>query len=169
MSILTQLASALEPWQTYWHDHDAVSTGITAAHVAAIVVAGGLAIAADRMSLRVLKRSSAERSAHASELRDVHRPVLMALALIVITGLLMAAADIEEFFEKPIFWIKMGLIVVLLINGAMMQKSEGRVLAGTASPPATSNEAEWARIGRFARVSMTLWVVITIVGVVLAS
>lgn len=169
MSVLAQVASALEPWNTYWHDHDAVSTGVTAAHIAAILVAGGLAIAADRMSLRVLKRSAAERAMHAAELRDVHRPVLFGLAIIVISGLLMVTSDIEEFVVQPIYWIKMGLVVVLLINGAMLQKSETRVMAGSALPPATSNEAEWARIGKFARVSMTLWVVIAIVGVVLAS
>lgn len=169
MSILLQVASVLEPWKTYWHDHDAVSTAITATHVAAIVIAGGLAIGADRTTLRFMRRSADERFMHAEELHAVHRPVLMALAAVVVSGLLMAGSDIQEFAEKPIFWIKMGLILVLLINGAMLQKSEARVLRGTATPPVPSNEAEWARIGTYARVSMTLWVVITIAGVILAS
>jgi hypothetical protein len=165
MSVLTQLATSLEPWKTFWSDNDVVSTAVTATHIAAIVVGGGLAIAADRMTLRMRGRAAAERITHAREIRAVHRPVIIALALIVISGLLMAASDIEEFAEKPIFWIKMGLIAVLLVNGLMLQKSEGRILEGDGG----MTDDSWSRLATFSRVSMTLWVVITVVGVVLAS
>jgi hypothetical protein len=77
----------------------------------------------------------------------------------------MAASDIEEFFENPVFWIKMGLIVVLLINGLMLQKSENAILENDGA----MTDTLWGRLSMFSRVSMTLWVVITVAGVVLAS
>jgi uncharacterized membrane protein len=165
MSILQQLVTVLEPWKTFWADHEAVSTAVTATHIAAIVVGGGLAIAADRMTLRMRNRDNAQRLAHAREIKDVHRPVIAALSLVVISGLLMAASDIEEFFENPVFWIKMGLIVVLLINGLMLQKSENAILENDGA----MTDTLWGRLSMFSRVSMTLWVVITVAGVVLAS
>ena len=82
----------------------------------------------------------------------------------------MASADIEEFLvEKKIFWVKMGLIVLLVINGVLMQKSETRVLLGAADAGGTDDTVLWKKMGAFARVSMLLWVVITIVGVFLAG
>lgn len=168
MSVIQQLAMTLEPWKTYYADHDGVSTAITAIHVAAIVIAGGLAIAADRMTLRVVKRASHDRALHIRELHDVHRPVIFALIAIVFTGLLMAASDVEEFTAKPVFWIKMGLIAVMLINGLLMQKAESRVMQDTSGSNAAADPL-WSRLSTFARVSMVLWITITIAGVVLAS
>jgi uncharacterized membrane protein len=167
MSIVQTLATTLEPWKTYWSDHDAVSTTVTTVHVVGIVIAAGLAIAADRMTLRVLRRRDDERTMHARELRDVHRPVVAALVAVVISGLLMAASDIEEFFAKPVFWIKMGLILLLLINGMMLQKTESRVFDDTSRTG--SLDEVWTRLALFARVSMTLWIATTIAGMVLAS
>lgn len=167
MSIVQQLATTLEPWKTYWADHDGVATAVTTVHVVCIVIAAGLAIAADRMTLRVRRRSDEERMVHARELHDIHRPVLGALALIVVSGVLMAGSDIEEFFGKPVFWVKMGLIVLLLINGVMLQKYENRLIGANDNRDAAT--ADWARLSVFARISMTLWIAIAIAGMVLAS
>jgi uncharacterized membrane protein len=167
MSIVQQLAAALEPWKTYWADHDVVSTAVTTTHVVCIVIAAGLAIAADRMTLRVRRRADNERLLHARELRELHRPVLAALTVVVISGVLMAGSDIEEFFGNPVFWVKMGLIVVLLINGLMLQKYESRLLSSTEGGDVAT--ADWSRLSVFARVSMTLWIATTIAGMVLAS
>ena len=48
------------------------------------------------------------------------RVVVAGLTLIVISGLLMLAADLDTFLHSRVFWIKMTLIVLLLINGALL-------------------------------------------------
>lgn len=169
MSVLHQLTVALEPWKTYWADHTSVSNAITAGHVVALLLGGGLAIAADRMTLRVVRRSAPERAMHAQELHDTHRPVVIAIAFIVLTGLLMLGSDIAEFVAKPIYWIKMGMVVLLLINGLMLQRAEMRVLAGTTNSNAMSPDGLWKHIALYARFSITLWIAITVAGIVLAG
>jgi hypothetical protein len=150
MSVVGQLATVLEPWQSIYADSTLISTSITALHVVALVVGGGIAIATDRMTLRVRAGTAEQQENHARELAAVHRPVLVGLVVIIVSGLLMAAADVEVFLTSPVFWIKMTLVVLLLVNGLVMQRSASRLTAS-------------------ARVSVTLWALITILGVVLAG
>ncbi|MEO5510406.1 MAG: hypothetical protein ABIS27_07220, partial [Longimicrobiales bacterium] len=73
----------------------------------------------------------------------------------------MAAADVEEFIAAPVFWIKMGLVVLLLINGLMMQRTEARLTSGA--------HAAWQKLRVHARLSMALWLLIATLGIILAG
>lgn len=162
------LAGALAPWQSLYAESTFVSVSVTTAHIVALLLAGGLAIAADRASLRALRQPAAERAFLLKELGAVHRPVLIALSVLFVSGLLLAAADVEIFAGSTLFWIKMGLVALLLANGALLRRTEARLTAPE-SPDEESEERLWTRLARRARTSAVLWVLIAVAGTVLTN
>jgi hypothetical protein len=129
-----EVANFFLPWNTVYADSTALSTGVTATHILALLIGGGLALAADRSTLRMLARPEAERRRHLEELRAVHRPVLIALAVLFLSGLAMAAADVETFATSWYFWIKMALVTLLLANGYYLLRTERRLHALATAP-----------------------------------
>lgn len=158
------LARLFEPWAHIYADSKTMATIVTFGHVAALLMAGGLAVATDRATLRALRLAAAERGRHLEDLAGVHRLVVGGLALSVVTGLLLFASDVETFIGSWIFWVKMALICVLLVNGYTMTRAESalRADAADASPA-------WGSLRRSALVSMALWYVITLAGVALVN
>jgi hypothetical protein len=159
--ILTRLA---EPWAHFYSHSKVASTIVTFLHIAPIVVGGGIAIALDRAALRLDVNDAQARERHLTELGSVHPIVLWSLAVLLLSGLAMLAADLDTFLGSRVFWLKMALIVALLANGAQMTRLE-RALAGTASPAAD----QWRRLRGIAITSLVLWLSITLAGVVLTS
>lgn len=168
MQIVQELARVFEPWNSLYANSAIVSTTVTALHIVTLVVSGGLAIAADRSTLRALRKPAAERMHQLRELRAVHRPVLVWLSLLMISGALLAAADVKTFATSIVFWVKMGIVALLLVNGALLFRAERR-LAESLELGFASPERSWRRLGLFARVSLSLWIVITVLGVVLTN
>jgi uncharacterized membrane protein len=163
-SVTTGLARLAEPWAHVYADSKTVATIVTFGHVASLLMAGGLAVATDRATLRALRLAAAERGRHLEELAGVHRLVVGGLTLSVITGVLLFGSDVETFLTSWIFWLKMGLIGVLLANGYVMTHAERalRAEAGEAAPA-------WDRLRRSALVSVGLWYAITLAGVALVN
>jgi hypothetical protein len=158
------LARLLEPWAHLYADSKLIATVITFGHIASLLMAGGLAVATDRTTLRALRLAANERGRHLEELSGVHRLVVGGLALSLGTGLLLFASDIETFAGSWIFWLKMAMIGVLLSNGYAMTKAERELRADAAeSSPA------WTRLRRTALMSVALWYAITLAGVALAN
>ena len=158
------LARFFEPWSHVYASSKMIATLVTFGHVASLLLAGGLAVATDRATLRALRLAAAERGRHLEELARVHRMVVGGITLSLVTGALLFASDVESFYASWVFWTKMALIVVLLVNGYAMTGAE-RVLredAAEASPA-------WARLRRSAMVSMLLWYTITLAGVALVN
>src|SRR4051794_37102225 len=158
------LAHLLEPWAHAYADSKLIATVVTFGHIASLLMAGGLAVATDRATLRALSLAAAERGRHLEDLSGVHRLVVGGLALSVITGFLLFASDVETFVGSWIFWLKMGLICVLLLNGYRMTRAEHalRADAAEASPA-------WIALRRSALVSVALWYAITLAGVALMN
>lgn len=161
------LVTLFEPWASTYSDSKLLSTVVTFLHVAALVVGGGLAIATDRGTLRALRAGGETRARQLAELSGAHRLVVGGLVLATVSGLLLFAADLETFWGSWIFWLKMGLIVLLLVNGAVMVGAERalRLEAGTGS----GQESAWRRLRATAVSSLVLWLVITFVGVALVN
>jgi hypothetical protein len=132
MNWVATLASAFAPWQSLYADSRLVSTLVTGTHVIALLAGGGLAIAADRMTLRSLRRPVGERVFHMQELG----------------------------------WVKLGLVALLLINGAVLYSTEARLAA---EPGAAAEDGLWRRLGTTARLSLGLWVTTAVVGTVLTA
>jgi uncharacterized membrane protein len=156
------LVSLLEPWADFYGDSHLAQTAVTYAHVAGLLVGGGTAIAADRVTLRV--SSEVDRRRHLLEVASLHRVVITSLIVMVLSGLLLLTADLETFWSSPVYWVKMGLVVGLLANGARMRGIER---AAAADPVPTA--AHWSAFRGTALTSLALWLATTLAGVALIN
>lgn len=156
------LVSLVEPWATFYGDSHLAQTLVTFAHVGGLVVAGGLSVAADRMTLRV--SSDVDRRRHLLEVTQVHRVVVVSLAVIIVSGLALLTADLETFWASWIFWAKMLLVALLLVNGARMRSIEKET-----ATDALVSTAHWRAFRGTAVTSLTLWLAITLAGVALIN
>ena len=158
------LVNLFHPWNKFYSDSKLTETLVQFAHTTALVVAGGIAIATDRGTLRSHRWSDVARRHHLDELKVLHRTVVAGLSISVISGLAMFASDVETFWGSWIFWVKMIMVAVLLANGAVMLSVEGNLHT---DPAATSSE--WGRLRTFAIMSLTLWLGTTLAGLALLN
>jgi hypothetical protein len=161
VSLPAPLTELVAPWVSVYSGHAVVRTAVVFTHIGALVIAGGCAIAADRATLLASRRHEAERRAQVEAIAGTHRLVIGGLILILISGLLMLAADLDTFLSSRVFWIKMGLIVMLLVNGAALTAAERRATGG--------DTGAWARLRGTAIVSVVLWLSIALAGVGLTN
>ena len=123
------LSHLLESWTSLYANHAALRTAIEFTHIAGLVAGGGCAITADLATLTAIREGSATRMTQLHLLKRTHRLVVLGLVALVISGLLLFAADVETFLYSRIFWLKMGLMLLLLINGALLLLGERQVKA----------------------------------------
>src|SRR4051812_44666340 len=109
-----------QPWAACYKDLHLPQPLRAVARVGAPGVGGGTAIAADRGTLRLT--SDVDRRRHLLEVAQIHRLVISSLVVVVLSGLLLFASDVEAHWTSPISWVKMALIVGLLANGGRMQR-----------------------------------------------
>jgi hypothetical protein len=160
MQMLETLVTALEPWSTLYGNSTALSVGLTFAHLGAMMVGGGLALGADRAVLRIGTPATPEaRRAIADTVGDVHRPVVIALVVSLVSGGLQLTADLEALAVNKVMWIKLGLLVLLAANGFLMLRNEAAVRREEGGARAFS--ALRAR----AITSVVLWLAIVLAGV----
>jgi uncharacterized membrane protein len=164
MSAPESLVQLFKPWADFYSHSKTAATVVTYAHVAGLLLAGGLAIAADRNTLRALRSDASYRAQALKELAAVHKWVLTGLTLIVISGVALLTADIDTFFGSWIYWTKMGLVVLLLINGFMMTRIERSI-----EKEASAESAQWASLHRVAVTSLALWFTIALFGIALVN
>ena len=164
MNIVETIVTAAKPWADAYAASKPLSTAITFSHLAALLVGGGLAIASDRSVLRAAGLGAEERPRFLHEFGTVHRPVVGALGVLVLTGLAMMLSDAETYLTAWVFWVKIGLFVALLGNGFLVTRVE-RALAAN---PVPSNPM-WRRFRIGAMVSMALWLTVTLFGVIVTS
>lgn len=158
------LVQLLKPWADFYSHSKAAVTVVTFLHVGGMLLAGGLAIGADRASLRALRLPAHDRGTQMRELAAIHKLVLTGLTIVALSGLLLLAADIETFFGSWIFWTKMGLVVLLLLNGLMMTRVENGL-----SADASEASPHWATLKRTSVSSLALWFAITFAGMALVN
>ena len=158
------LVQLLEPWNRFFSHSKMTQTVVMVLHVGGMLLAGGLAIAADRGTLRALRIPADERPHHLRELGTVHRLVISGLTIVLLSGAALLAADIENFFGSGIFWTKMVFVVALLANGLFMTRTEAAL-----QRDAGENAPAWRSLHRIAIASLTLWFLIVALGVALAN
>jgi hypothetical protein len=158
------LVELFKPWADFYGHSKFAVTVVQFLHIGGLLLAGGLAIAADRGTLRALRLAAAERHGHLRELAAVHRWVLTGLAIVLVSGFALFASDLETFFGSPLFWTKMALVAVLLVNGYVMTRAEHAL-----RQDANETSPQWKTLHRVAVSSLTLWLVIALFGVAVAN
>ena len=175
--MLESLTTLLLPWSELYAASAWIPTTILAVHVVALFAGGGIAISADRRVLLAQPGSREALQSAAEDLRTTHAIVIGSIALMVVTGVALAASDIGTFAVSKVFWTKMAMFTILIANGAYMRRTEGRLLtaamnAGVAidqPTPWPSLPLPWLARKRSAAVSLTAWFAIVLLGVVLSD
>jgi uncharacterized membrane protein len=159
---LAGLEHAVAPWAELYANSARVKAVVVFVHVAGTMTAGGFAMAADRAALRAGRLADSERLHLVRELGEIHRPVLLALLAVVLSGVAMLLGDLETLLPSIVFWVKMGLFVLLLVNGVTVQRAERRLSADAPGAPwGPLRSAAWRSIG--------LWLAVVFFGALLSS
>ena len=150
-------------WARIYADQKAVSTGFTYLHLAGVLVGGGVAVAADRAALRLSPEAGphAEWSRDLASLTTVHRWVIAGLILTFVSGVFMMLADLKTYLPSVVFWTKMGLIVLLIVNGYLKLRAEAALQSGALTA--------WGRLRSTTVVSLVLWFAVLLAGTILTA
>ena len=155
------IATAVGNWATLFSGSALLRTFVDFVHIAGLLGAGGTAIVVDRATLKAARADHRTRVAQLAAIHGSHRIVLSGLAAVVVSGLLLFAADTETFLYSRIFWVKMALLGLLLINGAIFAR------AGREQANDRPNNWRLLRFGAIA--SLTLWFLTTLAGAALPN
>ena len=74
----------------------------------------------------------------------------------MISGLLLLAADIDTYIASRLFWTKMALVALLMVNGLVLTRAERRATAG--------DDVSWGTLRWTAIASLALWTLTTLTG-----
>jgi len=169
-SILQAVATAAKPWASLFSDSTAVASTVTFFHLGGLLFAGGLAIASDRATFRAFRGTDEDRNRLLVDLGNSHSWVLAGLSVIFVSGLLLALSDVKTFGYSPIYWTKTSLVVLLLLNGSVLQRTEQKLRAGSLLTQSTApRQRLWSRLRFAAATSMALWTAIVLAGVILVN
>ena len=156
-----------DPWKQAYSDSAYLPTVVTGLHLLAMLFGGGLAIAADRTTLQLKGDNLEQRRQHLVELNNVHRPVLIALALQFLSGIAMLTSDLKTFVASPVLWIKLGFVALLLINGVVLERTESALRQS--GDNLSSASGLWGRLRFNAITSMVLWSSTLLAGITLVN
>lgn len=148
-------------WAHLYADSKALSAGVNFVHLAGILVAGGFAIVTDRASLLLAPEGGTDVLRELERGRGVHVWVLGGLAVTAASGVLQLFSDLHTYLTSTLFWAKMALIALLLLNGWVRLRVERDLQAGSA--------ASWRRFRLTSGVSLVLWFTVLLAGVFLTT
>ena len=174
--MLEKLTALVQPWADLYANNAAVGTGVLVVHVLSMFIAGGMAIGADRAILRAVPGSGESARAVVADLAMTHTVVLGALSVTVVSGFALFTSDLATFAVSKVYWAKMLTVCALLLNGLRLRRSEGAVLRPLANVPLYTTEMpvafpmkDWRNVRSAAVVSMTLWCLVVVLGVILMN
>jgi len=150
-------------WAGFYQDSTPAQIGMQFLHIGGLVGSGGLAVASDRDLVRLRGASVTEREVHLARQHGVHGVVLAGLAIVTLSGVGFLLADLDTYLASKAFWIKMGLVVALLANGAWMVRLERSLVDDP------RRDRQWARMRTAAIASLVLWFATTLLGAVLTN
>ena len=155
------LREITESWSALYSNSAAIRSAVAFVHVGGLVAGGGTAVVADRATLRAIRRGGALVAAEVERLQGAHRAVLAGLVAVTVSGILLMLADFEAYVVSAAFWIKMGLVGALLLNGAWLARVASR------TPVSGAGNGRPLRIACI--FSLILWFATTLLGTVLPN
>lgn len=148
-------------WGSIYSNHAALRTIIAFAHVGGLVAAGGASFVADRQILSAFKHRVTDGSSGLRTVHKAHSVILAGLTIVIVSGVLLFAADLDAYLASRLFWIKMALVVALTVNGAILTRAEYR---------ASNNiDDSWETLKWTAIASLCLWFLTTFIGTALPN
>jgi len=148
-------------WASVYAGSAWIRTAIGFAHIGGLVISGGTALVADRAVLRAGRAGHALRERQAHDLNATHAAVISGLTVVFVSGMLLAAADLDTYLVSKAFWIKMGAVALLSLNGAVMMAASRRIERG--------HDGTWSLLRTTAFCSMALWLITTLIGAALPN
>jgi hypothetical protein len=121
--VVASLASWAEPWRSTVSHSVALSTGVLFVHLAALVCAGGFSLVADYEILR--PRGEEEHTSRAVTAGPPRTIAARALIVLLASGAALFLSDVAAFADMATFWLKMGLVALLLANARGAMTSTG--------------------------------------------
>ncbi len=155
------MADLLQTWGSFYANHAAIRTLVAFVHVGALIAGGGLAVTTDRALLKAVPSDELSRRTLLETLQSTHAFVVGSLVLITVSGFLLFASDFDTFLYSRFFWIKIGLVAALVINGVVLWGAERRALSG--------DRRAWRTLRVSATASIALWFLTTLGGVALPN
>ena len=154
------MMSVIDDWASIYSHHPLLRTFVGFLHVGGLLIGGGFAITVDRLTA-IAAGHDPVRSAQLDLLRSTHSAVLAGIAALVLSGLLLLGADLDMYLYSKVFWIKMGLFGLLLVNGAWLLRAEREIGRG--------NATAWTQLRAASSISLVLWLATTLAGVALPN
>ena len=167
MTLLAAIVSLAQRWAHFYNYSSVAQIAVLFLHFGALLLAGGYAVAADRWVLRGGRLDAAPRALLLNELTALHRPVVLGLVVLILTGTAMALADAEALLRAPVFWLKMACFALLLLNGVTLLRAH-RKLQGVPRLD-TRFAPEWRNLQWAARRSVSLWLLTLLLGTLLGT
>jgi hypothetical protein len=155
------LTHATEGWAKLYGTSKALSIGITFVHFSGLLLGGGAAVAADRETLKASREADPVRADHLQFLGTVHGIAVTGLVLLFVSGAAMFLSDLDTFWDTKVYWIKMGLVALLLLNGFVMQQAERLASAAPGKG--------WQQLRTTSIISLVLWFAVVLASTVLKS
>lgn len=150
-----------EAWNSIYSNHAVIRTAVNFIHVGGLMLGGGCAVTADLATIEAVREGPIGRRSQLHVLKRTHTIVLTGIAALAFSGVLLFASDVDTFLHSRIFWLKMGLMATLLLNGILMLLGERRVLRG--------DTRAWRRLHTVAVSSLLLWFLTTLAGAALTN
>ena len=151
----------LDTWTSIYTNHAMLRTAVAFIHVGGLMLGGGCAIAADLATIEAVREGPIGRTSQLRVLKSTHAIVVTGLAALVVSGLLLFAADADTFLHSKVFWAKMALMATLLVNGVVMLLGERKLQRGDARA--------WQQLHNVAVSSLVLWFLTTLAGAALPN
>jgi uncharacterized membrane protein len=144
-------------WAALYSGSAVLRTLVSFFHVAGLVSGGGAAVAADRATLKATRRGATVTRDQIASIHNTHRVVIVSLAAVIVSGVLLFAADVDTYAPSKLFWIKMAMVGLMMVNGTILV----RVGRGVDTP----DEPIRRKMRWTAAVSLALWFLTTLAGV----
>ena len=151
----------LNHWAALFANQPVLRTTVDFFHIGGLVAAAGCALTADLATISAATRTDDLRKAQLDVLKRTHPIVVTGLILLSVSGLLLFAADVGTYLHSTIFWLKLGLIALLVVNGSLMLAAARRAARG--------HTGSWRHLHTLAVMSLLLWGLTTLAGAALPN